>query len=319
VEADIGVLKDEMVLEEVALPTEDVWKKACERAKAIFGIPASPLLNAANLASLADHIAEKANAHSADITAVAARLAAVKSGIFPEMNDCARLDTLREAQALLKSLSSTSGNDVVKRLAEADLKSNLSALGASISNAGTVDRALESTEWKILQGIRALTDNRKEEADRIWGDLEIALKSDEYAVALGPKIAALKSKAVDLLTKHVVLPPPQRAPEPPAPLEPPLPPKTVAELKELYGQSQADGDDLPDWVEPETVRDVLKIHFFGDSKDVVDWKSMIVVSPTLKALIDLDSGARIDLKKATLKLPRFGQTIKLTVKPQHLE
>ena len=318
-EAEIGALKDEMVLEEVALPLEDVWKKACERAKAIFGIPTSPLLNAANLASLADQITEKTKAQSADVTAVAARLAEVKSSIFPEMSDCARLDTAREARSLMKSLSSAAGNDVVKRLAEADLKSNLSALGASISNAGTVDRALESADWKIFQGIRALTDDRKAEADKIWEDLEIAFKSDENALALAPKITALKAKAVDLLTRKVVLPPPPRPPEPPEPPEPPLPPKTVAELKELYGQSQADGDALPDWVEPETVRDVLKIHFFGDSGDVDDWKSMIVVSPTLKALIDLDSGAKIDLEKGTLKLPRFGQTIKLTVDPQHLE
>jgi hypothetical protein len=46
---------------------------------------------------------------------------------------------------------------------------------------------------------------------------------------------------------------------------------------------------------------------------------MIVVSPTLKALIDLDIGAKIDLEKGTLKLPRFGHTIKLTVDPRHLE
>jgi len=312
-DAEFGTLKDEMVLEEVSLPHEDLWKKAAERAKAIFGIPTSPLLNAANLATLADQLAEKTKAQSAETGSVAARLAEVKSNIFPAMTNCARLDTAHEAQSLMKSLSSVAGNDVVKRLAEADLKANLSALGASISNAGAVDRALESAEWKIFQGVRALPDGRKAEADKIWSDLEIAFESDEYAVALVPKITALKAKAVDLLTKEVASPPP------PEPAEPLLPPKTIAALKELYGQSQADGDDLPGWVKSDALRDVLKIHFFGGPKDRDDWKSMIVVSPTLKALIDLDSGAKIDLEKGTLKLPRFGQTIKLIVDPQHLE
>jgi hypothetical protein len=301
-EAEIGTLKDEMVLEEVALPLEDVWSKARERAKAIFGIPASPLLNAANLASLADQLSEKVKTHSTDVTAVAGRLADVKSSMFPEMEDCARLNTVHEAQWLLKGLSSAAGNDVVKRLAEVDLKSNLSALGSSISNAGTVDRVLESADWKIFQGIRSLADERKAEADKILREVETAFASDEHAIALGPKITALKARAVDLLTKKAV--PPQR-----------LEPKTVAELKELYGRSQVEGDDLPDWVD--AANDVLKVHFFGN--DAEDWASMIVVSPTMKALIDLDPAARVDLVEKKLELPRFGQTIKLTVNPKQLE
>jgi hypothetical protein len=109
-----------------------------------------------------------------------------------------------------------------------------------------------------------------------------------------------------LLTKKAM--PPQRP-------EPPLQAKTVAELKTLYGRSQVDGDDLPDWVE--AANDVLKVHFFGT--DAEDWASMIVVSPTMKALIDLDPGAKVDLAENKLELPRFGQTIKLTVNPKQLE
>jgi hypothetical protein len=233
--------------------------------------------------------------------------------MFPEMEICARLDTVREAQRVLKGLSSASGNDVVKRLAEVDLRSNLSALGASISNAGTVDRVLEAADWKIFQGIRSLTDERKAEADRILGELETAFASDEHAVALGPKITALRARAVDLLTKKVGVPPQQT--ELRKPIESLLQPKTVAELIALYGRSQVQGDDLPDWVE--ATNDVLKVHLFGN--DAEDWASMIVVSPTMKALIDLDPGAKVDLAEKKLELPRFGQTITLTVNPKQLE
>ena len=315
-DAEIGTLKDEMVLETVALPSDDVWKKACERAKAIFGIPISPLLNAANLASLADHLAEKTRAQSGDVTAVAGRLAEVKASIFPKLSECARLDTAHEARALVKSLSGVGGSDLVKRLAETELRANLPAIGASISNAGIIDRVLEGADWKIFLGIRALADERKSEADKIWSDLEIAFTSDEYAVALAPKIATLKESAVDLLTRVSGITQP---PGPSGQTEIPLPPKTVADLKKLYGRSQAHGDDLPDWLETDAIHDVLKIHFFGNSKDRENWAAMIVVSPTLKVLIDLDSAAKIDLANGTLELPRFGQLIELKVDPKHLE
>ena len=130
---------------------------------------------------------------------------------------------------------------------------------------------------------------------------------------LGPKITALKARAVDLLTKKVVVPPqkPSYGNKPKRCLQP----KTVAELIALYGRSQVEGDDLPDWVK--APNDVLEVHLFGN--DAEDWASMIVVSPTMKALIGLDPGAKVDLAEKKLELPRFGQTIKLTVNPKHLE
>jgi hypothetical protein len=309
-EAEIGGLENEMVLEEVALPSEEVWLKASDRAKTIFGIPTSPLLNAANLTNLAGQITEHIKIHSPDVTAVSTRLTEVQANIFPEIKDCARLNTIREAQSLLKTLSSSSGNEIVRRLAEFSLKSNLSALGTAISSGRTVDRSLESADWKIFQSIRALVDDRASEVQAIWQDLERAFSSDEYAVSLAPKIAELKGRAVDLLTREIIPPPPR----------PPLPTKTIEKLKALYGRSQADGDDLPTWLKAEAVRDVLAVHFFGTSaSDADDWKSMLVVSPTLKALIELDPGAKVDLRNRVLNLPRFGQKIKLTVDPQHLE
>ena len=130
---------------------------------------------------------------------------------------------------------------------------------------------------------------------------------------LGPKITALKARAVDLLTKKVVVP--RQIAELRKQTETRLQPKTVAELIALYGRSQVEGDDLPDWVK--AANDVLEVHLFGN--DAEDWASLIVVSPTMKALIRLDPGAKIDLAEKKLELPRFGQTIKLTVHPKHLE
>jgi hypothetical protein len=105
----------------------------------------------------------------------------------------------------------------------------------------------------------------------------------------------------------VVLPPPV-VPEPPT--------KTVTKLKELYRNSQVKGDELPEWLKEDERLTLLRVHRFGNDPD--DWKSSIVVGPLYEALIQADGGARIDLVKKTLILPRFGKELPLQVNPEHL-
>ena len=313
--AEIGALKDEMVLEEVSLPGESLWKTAAERAKAIFGIPVSPLLSATNLSTLADQLAEKVAAFGHPASELVARLEQVAASEFPGKQGAARLATAHEARALLSALAAAAGNERVRRLAEATITSNQSALGACVVSAESVVRALESADWKIFRAIRGFADARKQEADAIWQELESAFCSDEYAVALAPSLSSMKARAVDLLTRSIAPPVPVEkvptfVPEP----EVVPPPKTAAGLLGLYGRSQVTGDELPDWASNAT--DALKIHVFRQG--AIDWASMLVVTPTMKTLIDLDPGAVIDLRKRTLKLPRFSRTLGLDVKPEHL-
>ncbi|MCF3648627.1 hypothetical protein [Synoicihabitans lomoniglobus] len=303
----IGDLPDEMVLEEVALPAEGIWTAACERAKSPFGLSSSPLLNATNLDTLAKNLVEMVTKLSPETAALVRQLTKAKEEHFPRMESCTRLDTIKEADALLKGLGQASGNEIIKRLAGVTLQSSSVALAKSMFSADEVIQALAGADWKIFQGIRALTDERKASAAAVWRDLETAIASDEYAIALGPKLALLKARAIDLLTKPTATPPP-----------PPPPPtaqtKPVGKLKALYGRSQAEGDGLPEWVEDPT--EILTVHMFGAAPG--EWNSLLVVTPTLKALIELDPQAEVDLAKKTLKLPRFGQTLSLSVKPEHL-
>lgn len=315
VEAEIGTLTPEMVLEEVALPSEQVWKEACERAMAIFGIPTSPLLNATNLASLASQVAAKVQSSQSDAGTLTIRLADTVAALFPGKTSWPRLQTAQEAQALLRSLSAASGNDVVSSLAGVRITSSQPAIASSIAHAGTVLRSLDAADKKIFLGIRSLTDDRKTEAEQIWKDLESVLSSDEYAIALGPKLDDLKSRAVDLLTRTVINVQPQ--PPPPPPVPPPMPPvasKSINELKALYGKSQVESDELPGW--GTLPNDVLVTHSWREGSA---WSSMIVLTPTMKALVDLDPGAKVDLKAKTLHLPKFGKTLGLNVLPKHLE
>jgi hypothetical protein len=59
------------------------------------------------------------------------------------------------------------------------------------------------------------------------------------------------------------------------------------------------------------------VYCFGGRPD--DWKSLIVVSPLMEALIRLDGGASVDLERKSLKLPNFSKSFQLQVRPEHLE
>ena len=99
---------------------------------------------------------------------------------------------------------------------------------------------------------------------------------------------------------------------------PPVASKSINELKALYGKSQVESDELPGW--GTLPNDVLVTHSWGNpSPGGPAWSSMIVLTPTMKALVDLDPGAKVDLKAKTLHLPKFGKTLGLNVLPKHLE
>ena len=318
--AGLGSLEDDMTLEEVSLPSEADWQSACERVRAIFGVPTSPLLNATNVTALADAVQQKVRDWVVPTTSLIGRLESIQTARFPG-GDCARLETAREGLSLLKALEESAGNRLIGKLAGHDLQTNPAALAIALANASKLDQALEVADWEIFDGIKALADDRKTAADQVWNELEAAFNSDEYAVALQPKLAALRQRAVTLLTR-VVLPPVVPAVTPPVPPpvvppEPAPPAKTAHELKALYGASQVEGDALPDWITGEARLDLLRVRCFGD--DPRDWKSLIVVGPLYDALIQLDGGAKVDFAGGTLNLPKFGKELPLTVKPEHVQ
>lgn len=95
--------------------------------------------------------------------------------------------------------------------------------------------------------------------------------------------------------------------------------KLVKELKDLYGGSQVEGDQLPDWVPDELAELILEVHHvkpLGNGGED-ERSNMIVLTPTLHALVHACGDARIDLKAGTLSIPSRGIERKITVKPDH--
>jgi hypothetical protein len=321
VEGEIGGLNDEAVLHETELPSQEAWTTARDRAKHIFGVDSSPLLNAGNLASLAANIRGVIDQCRSGVFALPTRLEAVKQQVWSGLSTCQRLDTANEVGGLVKQLDDARSEvDAIKRLVNAQLKAKPAVLGAGFKSAGAVEQTLLRCDWKVLNSIRGLSDNRKPEADRIWQELEICFTSDELAVALAAKFSLLRDEAIDLLART---PPPPLPPQPPVrppPPQPPLPPTSPAiALKRLYRRSQVEGDSLPDWLTEDAVIDLLRVHYIkpaaqggGDQRS-----NMMVITPTLEVLIQLDPGVVIDLAKAELFLPRFGKRLRITILPQH--
>lgn len=321
--ADLAALEDEMTLEEVALPSEEDWTVAGERAKAIFGVPVSPLLNAANVAQVSDALQEKARGGVVPANTLVGQLESLQASRFAG-TQWTRLKTAREALSLLQALEGAGGNRLIGKLATFDFTAKPGALSVSLAHAAKLGEALKGADWELLDGIKELGDERKAAADQIWQELAEALSSDEYVVALMPKISELRQRAVKLLTKVVPPPPPPPpADEPPVestppPTPPPTPPtRTSSQLKAIYGGSQVPGDELPDWLEGQAKLDLLQVQCLGNDPD--DWRSLIVVGPLYEALIRLDGGAKIDLANKTLTLPRFGKEIPLRVESEHLK
>ncbi|MCX6926196.1 MAG: HNH endonuclease signature motif containing protein, partial [Verrucomicrobia bacterium] len=247
--------------------------------------------------------------------------------------------------------------DLITRLGQVKLTVAEAALGASIMQAKPVNDSLKLTEWKIFLAIQGLEDDRRAAADRIWQDLAETFQSNEHVVALAARLRELCVAAVSLLARPNRPTPggtgggtggvggmevqerPQTLTSKPASntawvgsdlgevesfygsdrskIERNR--KLVAELKGLYGRSQVEADDLPSWLNAEVTGSLLEVHHLKRlAEGGPDERSnMIVLTPTLHALVHLDPGAVIDLARGLLELPKFRLRAKVSVNPNH--
>jgi len=247
--------------------------------------------------------------------------------------------------------------ELITRLGQAKLTEAEAGLGASFIQAKSVGETLRQIKPDIYLAIRNLSDDRQTASDQIWHDLGQVLASSEHAVALVPKLGELWSTAVALLARRVPPQPKQPEIEkgpgettvPPInPKEPPRTPaprltwtgsdeaeveayyagdrakiernrQLVTALKSLYGRSQVEADDLPSWLDPKLASTLLEVHHIKRlaDKGPDERTNMVVLTPTLHALVHLDPGTIINLQAGSLELPKFNIHAKINVKPNH--
>lgn len=93
----------------------------------------------------------------------------------------------------------------------------------------------------------------------------------------------------------------------------------VRDLKSLYQASQVEGDQLPAWVPDSLVELILEVHHINPlGEGGEDERSnMIVLTPTLHALVHACEDAKIDLTAGVLSIPSKGIERRIKVHARH--
>ncbi len=216
-DASIERLDDRLVLEAQALPDPSDWERAATLAQAVFGIRASRLMNAQNVAELAEGLRHAAYEHREAAGALAGSLRTrLEARAIPR----AKSDRLRTADAVLSLLSALDRareDALVATLASAKAWTSEVAMGQSLASASAVTAALDSGEWEVFETLDGLTEPYLERVREIVGAVDDALRHDEHVTPLAPTRRRCQSKAFDLLREIAASRPPASDPSEPPP------------------------------------------------------------------------------------------------------
>ncbi|MCO6436556.1 MAG: phage resistance protein [Phycisphaerae bacterium] len=199
-DATLANLPEEVELREQRLPPEQSWVTAIERASRIFGYVSSPLLNAANLAKLADEIQTRAKAQIDACRKLVDNLGVQLSDFGETKEKAPRFQTAQAVLELLEAISDTTPAALVESLANLTPQTSEAAMGTSYASAPQVVTSLTSTQWKLFDSMRSIQDDRATAAEGILRRVVEALSGDQHVVDLGPVLRMEQNKAIDLLT-----------------------------------------------------------------------------------------------------------------------
>jgi hypothetical protein len=270
VEPTLDRMQNELELREEALPDEDAWREAVERASVILGVTVMPLRSAGNVARLAEQAKAVADAETQQrLGRYVALLKERIARLDPGEADVPRLRTAQAAHALVTAVGSARREGVVDAIAEAEVATSAAAMAAARARAADLCTALERTQWELLSGNAGLPEPFSARADATLLRVREALRSDEHVTPLAPALRQAEADALALLQQaaRVPAPPPaEPAPQPhPQPAPGPQPPQpeprpTVthaggqkrvrgAEVDQVLTELQREADAAPDaWI-----------------------------------------------------------------------
>lgn len=241
--ASIDNLNDDLELREQALPKQSDWEVATKRAATIFGITSSPLISAANVASLIASVRIRATEAKAACDSLSEKL----QQLLPSLSNVGlatpRYRTAAAVKALIDAIKQTGDGQIISVLVNAQVASSESAMGTSVSKAAVVVDALTRVNWDLLEAVKNLKGERREAGSAIWKTLRESFQKDEYAVSISEVLKDLQSRATRLLVEASAAPPiPPIVP----PVTPPsLPPAPTGQVLLSQGsRSDLSGEDF---------------------------------------------------------------------------
>jgi hypothetical protein len=223
-EAKLTNLPDELELRQQQLPPETAWVAAVERASRIFGVVSSPLLNASNLAKLADAIQTYAKQHIESCRQLASTLTGHIADFGIVKEKAPRYQTAEAVLDLLEAVLDAKPAAVIEAVASMTPQTSEAAMGASLTSSADVVSAFAATQWRLFESIRSLQDDRADAAGFLLNRVSEALKNDQHVTALALVLRIEQNKAIDLLTPPATPPQPQVKPPITPPIEPPVKP-----------------------------------------------------------------------------------------------
>ncbi len=217
-DATIEKLDDGLVLEAQTLPDPSDWDRAVKLAHAVFGIQTSPLMNAQNVAELAERLRDAANEHhDAAGTLVDVLRTRLKARAIPA-SDSDRLRTAEAVLSLLSALDHAPDDALVATLAAVKVHTSDVAMGQSLTSARSLAGALSPQSLQVFAKIDGLLEPYRKRAQEIITALHDALRRDEHVTPLHNSLQRCQEQALDLLAEAATKPvrsDPEPSPSPP--------------------------------------------------------------------------------------------------------
>lgn len=191
----------DVVLVAQEVPAEEDWRRALERAGAIFGIT---LLSQVETASNVSELAEKVRAAAEERRPAAEALVeslerrAREMGAGGEENR--RLQTARAARELLARILTTGeAKTRLEALARAELPAEPKVVGRSLRSAAEVTEALERAHWQIFESCWSRA-GEEETAAKNREKTRKILRADELAMPLARALDEALAEAARILS-----------------------------------------------------------------------------------------------------------------------
>jgi hypothetical protein len=232
-------LPNELELQEQILPDLREWNDTVNRVAEILGHAISKLLNASNLADLAEKVQKSITDYKSDCDELPERLQKVLTDLAVPENEyvkCDRVRTAKTVKALLTACDGKEPTPLVGVIAKAKIETNCTSMGKSLKSAKSILTCLKMTRWDLFSAVVQLQDERKPDAEQLIQDICTWLKMDEHALVSGlaSNLSEAEGRAIKLLT------PPKSPVVPPTPIHPPVdPPKPKPGWKSVGSGSKA--------------------------------------------------------------------------------
>jgi len=205
IEPVLDKLDNQCELKTVDLPAEADWNKTIERAGHFFGITQSPLINAGNVASFSAKVHEIVLEHKDNCSILVDSLTPLTETRDEFSSASPRFITAAATHKLITDLQETKGRKLVEKLAKwkytsaQDVPVADAAIGTSLKKSGDMIVAIKNVKWDVIETAGNLEGNQLLQARKLIKDLDSALVTDEYAVALKPKLSDIENRALKLI------------------------------------------------------------------------------------------------------------------------